>query len=355
MLKKIQFTQNFRMLLQRHVTSLGTTYSIAQKNDLLDRRRKLEARITTYEHRISVIIKLDDDTRWSTQDGKVADIDPQPGDASDDLSELYPEGWFTPERERITLPSALAPGEIERLSLQSFSMIEGELRKGQVADALEGLRLALGEKSLCFRTEVRNANSQRTTHRAWDNVHKLDAEARKCRSTYRQARSALQRLSMDSEYLATLREITDDDLKVAGDLTDERRFGQRSDTLPWFWRIGELVDSDGPRMQECMYSGPSRRSPTNPLSVYRVSWLRAKARFCRFSEELCILEYEMKWTVTWFQRKVEEWRKRLKDVEDEERPPGLDCYCHKQMVLWGSLADQAQTKFSTVLGRPLFW
>ena len=42
-------------------------------------------------------------------------------------------------------------------------------------------------------------------------------------------------------------------------------------------------------------------------------------------------------------------------MEDEERPPGLDCYCHKQMVLWGSLADQAQTKFSTVLGRPLFW
>ena len=73
------------------------------------------------------------------------------------------------------------PGEIEHLSLQSFAMIEAELCKGQVADALEGLCLALGEKSLCFRTEVRNANSQRTTHRAWDNVHKLGAEAQKCR------------------------------------------------------------------------------------------------------------------------------------------------------------------------------
>ena len=234
------------------MTSLGSTYSVAQKNDLLDRRRKLEARITTYEHRISVIIKLDDDTQWSTQDGKVPDLDPQPENTSDDFVELYPDGWFTPEKERITLPSALAPGEIECLSLQSFAMIESELRKGQVTDALEGLCLALGEKSLCFRTEVRNAHSQRTTHRAWDNVHKLDAEARKCQSTYRQARNALQHLSIDPEYLATLRDITDDDLKVAGDLTDERRFGQRSDTLPWFWRIGEAVDSSGPRMQECM-------------------------------------------------------------------------------------------------------
>ena len=239
------------MLLQRHVTSLGSTYSVAQRNDLLDRRRKLEGRITTYEHRISVIIKLDDDTQWSTQDGKIPDMDPQPGDVSDDLLELYPDGWFTPERERITVPSALAPGEITRLSLQPFAMIEAELRKGQVADALEGLRLALGEKSLCFRTEVRNANSQRTTHRAWDNVHKLDAQARKSRSTYRHARSALQRLAFDPVYVATLLDITDDDLKVAGDLTDEGRFGQRSDTLPWFWRIGDTVDSSGPRMQEC--------------------------------------------------------------------------------------------------------
>jgi hypothetical protein len=40
-------------------------------------------------------------------------------------------------------------------------------------------------------------------------------------------------------------------MKVAGDLTDERRFGQRSDTLPWFGRIGNADGSDGPRMQEC--------------------------------------------------------------------------------------------------------
>ena len=234
------------------MTSLGSSCSVPQKNELLDRRRKMEARITAYEHRISIIIKLDDDVQWFAEDGKTPDMDSQPDEASDDLLDVYPDGWFTPEKERITLPSALAPGEIHRLSLQSLAKVEAELRKGQVTDSLEGLRLALGEKSLCFRTEVRNANSQRTTHRAWDNVHKFDVEARKCRSTSRQAQSALQRLSIDPEYLATLHEITDADLKVAGDLTDERRFGQRSDTLPWFWRTGESNDANHPRMQECM-------------------------------------------------------------------------------------------------------
>jgi len=236
------------MLLQRHVASLGSTCSVAQKNELLDWRRKLEARISNYENRMSVIMKLDDDTQW------ILDVGPESEEASEDILELHPDGWFTPEREQITLPSALAPGEIERLSMNTIAMMEAELRKAQVTDALEGLRLALGEKSLCFRTQVRNADTQRTTSRAWDNVHKLDAEARRCRSTYRHAWNALQRLSVDPEYLATLRDITDNDLTVAGDLTDARRFGQRSDTLPWFWRIGEAVnDSDGPGMQECMY------------------------------------------------------------------------------------------------------
>src|ERR1700733_3592672 len=139
-------------------------------------------------------------------------------------------GWFAPERESITLPSALAPGEIERQCLQLIAMVESELRKGQVMDALEGLHLALGEKSLCFRAEVRNANSQWTTHRAWDRVHKFDADVQQCCSTYQYARSALQHLQIDPEYLSMLRDITEDDMKVAGDPTDEGQFNQCSDT-----------------------------------------------------------------------------------------------------------------------------
>jgi hypothetical protein len=167
------------MLLQHHVESLGSMCSVAQKNKLLDRRCKLEARITAYENQILVIMKLNDDTQWSIQEGNIVDIDPQVAESSDDLAEDYADEWLVPEKERITLPSSLAPGEIEHLSIESIAMVEVELRKGQVTYSLESLRLALSEKSLCFRTEVHNANSQRTTHRAWDNVHKFDSEAQK--------------------------------------------------------------------------------------------------------------------------------------------------------------------------------
>jgi len=54
-------TKNIRILLQHHVASLSEVLSSTEEY-LLDRRRKLEARISAYEQRISLIMKLDDDT-----------------------------------------------------------------------------------------------------------------------------------------------------------------------------------------------------------------------------------------------------------------------------------------------------
>ena len=134
-----------------------------------------------YDHRILVIIKSDDSTNWSENDGSAADMVP---DTSEGLSNTYLEGWFTPEWEWIMLPSSLAAGEIECLSLRPFMLIETKLQKGQITDALEGLCLALGKKSLCFQTQVHNANSQRMTCHAWDNMHKLDHRAWTFQSSY---------------------------------------------------------------------------------------------------------------------------------------------------------------------------
>lgn len=82
--------------------------SVPQKNDLFERRRKLEARITAYEQRMSVLMKCNDDTQWAIQDDKA----PEGVDTFEEGSDTHPDGWFTPERERLTLPSALAPGEV---------------------------------------------------------------------------------------------------------------------------------------------------------------------------------------------------------------------------------------------------
>ena len=48
------------------------------------------------------------------------------------------------------MPSSLHISDIQRLGLVTMASRELELRQGQANDVLEGLRLALGHKSLLF-------------------------------------------------------------------------------------------------------------------------------------------------------------------------------------------------------------
>ena len=174
----------YRFVLKRYIHSLGSSLSAPQWNELLDQHRRLEVRIVSYEQKISALMHVNDNTQWLDQDDNTAPIDPK---LSNNSSDFNLDGSFTPERDQIMLPSSLALGEINQLSIQPMAIVECELRKGQVTDALEGLHLALVEKSLCFHNEVCNVDSQWTTQRSWANVHKMDGEAQRHRYLYEQA------------------------------------------------------------------------------------------------------------------------------------------------------------------------
>jgi hypothetical protein len=212
-------------------------------------------RITSFERKGNVFLKLDDDARWIEEDHRESMGDDESSYSTDSESNDIPEQ--RPETSALPLPSSLAPGEIERLGLTDLATQEAGLRRGQINDALEGLRMALGEKSLLFRTEVRNSKSQRTSQRAWQNVNKQDLLAKRHKRAYDRARNALIILNTDKEYLSTLHDITPGDMKMAGDITEENRIGQRSTTLAWFWRLeGDAAGNEveiNPRMKECEF------------------------------------------------------------------------------------------------------
>ena len=65
----------------------------------------------------------------------------------------------------------------------------------------------------------------------------------------------------------------------------------------------------------------------------RINWLRAKARYDRWKEELQIVENEMKWTISWIGYHEKQWKKRLKEV-DKKDLAGHRCYAEKQMSVW---------------------
>ena len=80
--------------------------------------------------------------------------------------------------------------------------------------------------------------------------------------------------------------------------------------------------------------------------VYRVNWLRAKARFKRWEEEHNLVRHEMVWTVKYFKYFQGEWEGRRNRVDDDrEGAAGLTAYAAKQAALWAKFAEVGMTRF----------
>jgi hypothetical protein len=82
----------------------------------------------------------------------------------------------------------------------------------------------------------------------------------------------------------------------------------------------------------------------NFLAVYRVSWLRAKARYDRWDEEFLIVRHEMRWTILWFKYQLKEWSRRSAESEGQEKA-GKRAYAEKQIAMWKMFAEEAESGF----------
>ena len=65
---------------------------------------------------------------------------------------------------------------------------------------------------------------------------------------------------------------------------------------------------------------------SHSILVYRVNWLRAKARKERWEEEIELVRSEMDWTLNCFQHHEKEWKQRAK----EAKSPGCVAYAWRQ-------------------------
>jgi hypothetical protein len=81
--------------------------------------------------------------------------------------------------------------------------------------------------------------------------------------------------------------------------------------------------------------------------VTRVNWLRAKARYKRWEEEVLILKHEMIWTQKWFEHQKQKWEKRMEDAKMASRM-GHHAYAAKQVRIWSRFGEHAGTEFGNV-------
>jgi hypothetical protein len=250
----------FRGTLRQEQRTLGRNPSLAKRTKIQDRRRRLLVKINAFQKKTDHFwgdLDLDeltwvDDTNEAESDSDT--VDSEDTDVSDegDASDEGDDEVQYAEDIRLLLPSSLGHAECIRLGKSTLMEQEIQLREGQANDALEELRMALAHKSLLYRTRLRVAKSQRTETRAWDSIKKANVKVKKHVRMYHQAYKAL--LSLDSN-TEGFQPITKDDLKMSGDIVEETRIGQRSDTLAWFWRLGNMGQREGDDtwMEECEF------------------------------------------------------------------------------------------------------
>jgi hypothetical protein len=155
-----------------------------------------------------------------------------------------------PEMVILPLPSNIIVKQLGP-SLESLRSIERQLRMGQANDALEGLRIGLANKSLLLLTDVNKSTSTKESTRAWASVRNAQSQILVHAHGYQRAWKALECVG-NPEDLMVYQKLVEKDLVVVKDITSAKRFGQGSDRLAWFWRIGPGQDSlTGEWMEEC--------------------------------------------------------------------------------------------------------
>lgn len=257
---------------------MGRAGTISERNKVQDRRQKLLARIHAFHSEADTYYAfLDKDL----EDDAVAQPDVDDPDDDDDVDDPFvdnnsndkaddeeiPQQTVHPEKLKIRMPSSIfasvphKPRAFLRLAEQ-----EKQLRVGEANEAIQNLRLDIGHKSLLFSTKIREARGTHSRTRAWDNIHGVNYKVKVHAADYRLARASLVMLASSEDILTKYRTLINTDLRLPGDITDPNRFNQRSDTLPWIWKLVEPGDEvHNNWMQESEYQS------CRPTSAFRLN------------------------------------------------------------------------------------
>ena len=172
-------------------------------------------------------------------------------DAEEDSYESFPEDLA------LWLPSYLGASYLREAGLEDLTNEEVQLRLGQANDSLEKLRSHLGYKSILYRMNFRSSASVRTDTRSKQDIRRVALKITRDVRSYHRARESLSRLETSQDILQKYQLIKPDELGVSKDITEENRFGQGSDILPWFWRIkGSQNEPSGEWEEECKCLNP---------------------------------------------------------------------------------------------------
>jgi len=206
---------------------------------------------------------LDDEEKEKEFQGALINENAEEDGYEDDSNEGFPEDL------PLWMPSYVGASFLKEEGLEDLIDEEVQLRIGQANDSLEKLKthlgqliifyimnfvlkINLGHKSILYRMNFRSSTSVRTDTRSKQDIRRMALKITRDVRSYHRARESLFRLEASQDILQKYQIIKPDELGVSKDITEENRYGQSSDILPWFWRIGgSQLGSSNEWNEEC--------------------------------------------------------------------------------------------------------
>lgn len=237
------------------------------------------------------------------------------------------------EQVDLFLPSACSP--VLQTTISSLVKKEKKLRLAQAQDTLAHIRrlrriltnIAEFKRTQTSGTGNRANTRMRTLFDKFQNRIKLAA------ARYRAAYTLLHILGPASLLPGGLKELKDEDIR-GPKMDDDDRFTEGTYEPSWIW----LVQGEGDTSQEFS-------------DAMRVEWGKTRARAERWSEEVRLLQEEMRRVLEYCTWKTTWWRSREIERADVDNAvvSGLTAYAEKQAVVWEALGQVFAIKWSAVL------
>ncbi|KAG6836120.1 hypothetical protein H0H93_011192 [Arthromyces matolae] len=219
----------------------------------------------------------------------------------------------------LWLPSQLASKGI--IVDQSLRQFEWNLRMGQVNDSLEDIRRTLRLRSYLYNYKDRFSRGVKANTRSTTTITAATQRLHEASTKYQVARKAMVTLSHGLEtppsWRTTFRDLRAQDLRPLSEGLLDDTEGKR--TVSWIWLQYPMERDDNdedPRFNEAV----------------RIEWCRARARMLRWSEEVDLLQEEMRRILQFLKWESERWRQRgtIKMGGGKQEHEGRVAYAHSQ-------------------------
>ena len=248
------------------------------------------------------------------------------------------------EKIQLFLPSACPSSVLHSTSMESFVSKEAQLRIAQAHDALAYIKKL--RRILVTVATFKHQNVSGTGGRANTRIRtlydKFQGRIRLAATRYRAAYSALLILDPDGSWNTQLRVLLDDDIRGPGQDTDGEVLGEGRREHSWIWLVGSNADSqtDESETQDAM----------------RVEWGKTQARAQRWTEEVQLLQEEMRRVLEFLTWRASWWRSRPshRETVDTALASGLIAYSEKQAVVLERLAQSFAKQWSPILKKKGF-